>query len=245
MSESTIISRREVRGYEDDSPQTWPTPFPEKRSSNHFEGLFHAFGADSLSSLDMKEIADTIADAVAPEDPNIRQQALTYLQHLQSAALALTLIQSGFDLGPICEQSRNAEVRLRLINAGFIAKQVSDIVCFVVGYGFPPTINPDELRQELAASIFAIQTASQTGIDLSQLCDTVSIQYGPEFQIDNTGIKSYVCSNGTATTGYSVTSSSTSSSLSSFTLSPTSGTSNGTISSFGTSEEGTWSNSTS
>ena len=242
MDESTAISRRDIRGYATAMElQATPveTSVPEKRSSNLFDSTLLAAMDQVMPQASIDDLATLLTANVDPGNPDLKQQAAIYLTQLNSALLAVSICNSGFELAMLCQQSEIPDVRYRLGMGGYNAEQVSNIVCFCSVYGLPLNANNDEVRMQLTSSIYALQSASEPGADLSQLCDTVSIPYGPALQIDNSGIKSYVCTNGTST-------------ASAFAFGPpmvtaSSGTavSVGTISSFISGESGVWANSTS
>ena len=242
MVESTANTKRDVRGYRT-TEIAQPTPIeataPRKRSPNVFDNSLLAMMDQGLSRSSIDELAALITANVDAGNPDLKQQAALYLKQLTSAYLAVSICNSGFDLPSLCDDSLTPDVRYRLGVAGYNPEQVSNIVCFCSVFGLPLNANNQEVQRQLTDSIYALQTASEPNADISHLCDTVSIPYGPALQIDNSGIKSYVCTNGTsisssfAIVGPMVTASS--------------GTtvSVGTINSFISEDSGTWANSTS
>ena len=242
MIESTANTRRDVRGYRT-TEKAQPTPAgikaPEKRSLNVFDNSLLAMMDQGLSRSSIDDLAAIITENVDPGNPDLRLQAAAYLKQLTSAYLAISICNSGFDLPKLCDDSLLPDVRYRLGVAGYNSEQVSNIVCFCSVFGLPLNPNNAEVQRQLTDSIYALQTATETDQDISRLCDTVSIPYGPALQIDNSGIKSYVCTNGTSI--------SSSFAIVSPMVTASSGTavSVGTISSFASNDSGTWANSTS
>ena len=242
MTESTAVSKRGLRGYttiEEAEATIVGTTVPEKRSPNVFDNSFIAMMDQGLSQLSIDEIATLVTANVDPGSPDLKQQATLYLKQLTSAYLAVSICNSGFDLPNLCVDSLTADVRYRLGVAGYNPEQVSNIVCFCSVFGLPLNANNAEVQRQLTDSIYALKSASEPDADVSRLCDTVSIPYGPALQIDNSGIKSYVCTNGTSV--------SSSFAVAGPLVTAASGTavSVGTVSSFTPGESGTWENSTS
>merc|ERR1711939_186926 len=165
MPETTAITRRDYRGYqnsEDLAPETVqaPTLAPRLEASN-------------------QDHMETNAEHVDPGSWQVMQAIYEYQKQIFSGMMSVTQITSGLDLNYLCQNLQNQAVKLSLANQGLYPDRVGNAVCYAEQFGVNFNGTTTQTLQQLAltASSFAFvfQSGSITTENTLALCQSLNL----------------------------------------------------------------------
>jgi hypothetical protein len=219
MPETTAITRREFRGYEDaataEAPKTaQPHPPHAKRQLPHTK---------------RQNVTNPIPLSGLPP------QAQLYFMQLNTVLFCIDLVNVRSNLNGSCQDLRNGVNNTQAASIAINTTQAADFVC--AAYATNLTYIDPSIVQVFATALYAVELAANFSgtTNTTNLCNSIdmSILTISMFGVDGHGVRSYVCNgnNATLTTFGTLTSSSTTASVG--TITPV-GWSNQTLSGTGT-----------
>ena len=202
MPETTAITRRGFRGYEEHSTAEASTT--------------------SRLSLPRPKHHTKRQTAVSPiSGSGLPLQAQQYLTQLNTAIFIIDLINTSSDLSGDCQDLRNGNATLSAAVA-INATQAADFVC--AAYATNLTSISPTLLQVFAAALYAVELSGNFAgtTNTTTLCDSVDVDILtlPIFGVDGQGVQSYVCNAFNATQNMTFTTVTSSIATSAGTITP-------------------------
>lgn len=215
MQETTVVTRRDIRGYPDtdkfDARAAVPDPVED-------------------SSLSPRDVEDDAANDPVPDNWEIMQAVNNFRKQIYSAFMAVNLILSGLDLQWMCDGLRDSSLKLSLAQQNLNPNQIGDLVCYSARYGviFDSSTFQilDKLTTTSTALLLAVQSNMNATTATAQVCSdlTQDTSLYTTLHIDYQGIYKLLCT-GVANGTTVITSSSTLTSV----VSGTAGASSGAV----------------
>jgi hypothetical protein len=214
MPETTAITGREFRGYEDAT--TTEAPKTAQRHPPHAKR--------QLPHTKRQNVTNPIPPSGLPP------QALLYLTQINTVLFSIDLVNVGSNLNESCQDLRNGVNNTQAASIAINTTQAADFVC--AAYAANLTYIDPSIVQVFATALYAVALAANFSgtTNTTNLCNSIdmNILTISMFGVDGHGVQSYVCNGNNATFGTGTSSTS----LPSTVTVTTSGWINGT--SFGT-----------
>src|SRR2546421_11419100 len=201
MPETTAITRREFRGYED--------VVATEASKTNWRHLDNA--KRQLPHTKRQNITNPIPISGLPP------QAQLYFIQLNTVLFSIDLVNVGSDLNGSCQDLRNDVNNTQAALIGINTTQAADFVC--AAYAVNLTYLNPSIVKIFATALFAVELAANFSgtVNTTDLCSSINMDILTisMFGVDGYGVQSYVCNanNATVTTFGTLTSSATAASV--------------------------------
>ncbi|KIW20193.1 hypothetical protein PV08_00768 [Exophiala spinifera] len=167
MPETTAITRRAYRGYEEVEQAHTRTASTNKLTGG---GLTHHLRRSSSAVTGaLLELATTISN----NSPDIRlltgpsQESLT---EIMSALFALNVADSGMNLTSACQQVTTTEVSYRLLESDFNPDQVKGLICWISANGYSFNSTRAAIISALQAAIYGLEVTDAFTSNRTEIC---------------------------------------------------------------------------
>lgn len=192
MPETTAITRRNYRGYEEVEPFHTKTASPNKPSANGFTHNLRRSSSAVTGAL--LELATTIGNT-SPDIQLLTGPSQESLTEIMSALFALNVADSGMNLTSACQQVTTTEVSYRLLESDFNPDQVRGLICWISANGYSFNSTRAAIISTLQAAIYGLEVTSDFTNNRTEICDNLDLfnSIGGFLGINTQQYKDIVC----------------------------------------------------
>ncbi|KIW48079.1 uncharacterized protein PV06_00702 [Exophiala oligosperma] len=172
MPETTAITRRNYRGYEEVEQAHAQTVSHKKLSGNGFTHKLRRSSSSVTGAL--LDLATTISNT-SPDIQLLTGPSQESLTEILSALFALNVADSGMNLTSACQQVTTTEVSYRLLESDFNPDQVKGLICWISENGYSFNSTRAAVISTLQAAIYGLEVNSDFTDNRTEICDNLDL----------------------------------------------------------------------
>lgn len=170
MPETTAITRREYRGFENNAEVQ-----PRTVASNELNGYAVKQAVRRSDTAALVDLAATFSNDLSPDIGLLSGPAKDSLTEIWSAMFALNVADSGMNVTLACQQVQTTEVRYQLLESDFDPDKVKALLCWIAVNGYDFNTTREQIFSTLESAAWGLEVASGFSTNRTTICDDLDL----------------------------------------------------------------------
>lgn len=192
MPETTAVTRRDLRGFEETDVL--------QQATSATVGSVQSGGDIALERYDLTQLLSSLTASQSDLSKTYGNLTVTqgeWIQQINTAVWALNVAFSGMNLTEVCNSLQDERMFLALTEADFDASEARNLICFISEYGISLSESLTEILRNLDWLAYAIGSSDRSVT--VRVCTTIEVDELSLFGVDVNAIFQAIC-------GYSISS---------------------------------------